>query len=206
MSAAGGNYPSLASLVPTSAVPTELGFLDGAVDLVLGGLRYSDLAIDTSPEGDGKAYAVTLATRELALDLFGSGVRLILFPADQSGPVTSEIPVAFAYRWPIRRYWRNFDLLSFDGGARAFFDLVLTLIDVTEEEFVEGVVAALVSDPAPYQSLYAKISSWQNGASPLGLPSLADVPPNQSPAEYLVTLAQGADVGHLCGDVRGGRR
>lgn len=194
MTAAAGNYPSLASLVPTSALPSELGFLDEAVDLLLGGLRYSDLAIDSGPDNGGKAYAVTLVTEELALDLFGSGVRLIFFPADQNGPAISEIPVAFAYRWPIRRHLPNFDVLNFSRGARAIFDLLLTLIDVSEEEFVEGVVAALITDPAPYQALYTKISGWQNGASPLATPSLADVPPNQTPIEYLVTLAQGADV------------
>jgi hypothetical protein len=194
MTAASGNYPSLASLIPTSALPSELGVLDEAVDLLLGGLRYSDLAIDSGPDNGGKAYAVTLVTKELALDLFGSGVRLIFFPADQNGPAVSEIPVAFAYRWPIRRYLPNFDVLNFSRGARAFFDLLLTLIDVSEEEFVEGVVAALITDPAPYQALYGKISGWQNGGSPLGTPSLADVPPNQTPGEYLVTLAQGADV------------
>jgi hypothetical protein len=188
------NYPALSSLISVNALPDKLGFLGGAADQILGGLRYSDLVIETSPDNDAKFYGVKLVAKELAIDLLGSGLKLIFFPSSTPNAGISEIPVSFRYRWPILRYLPDFETLSFAHTARAFFDLFLRVVDITEEEFLDGLVDALIDDPDPYRILYAKLAAWQGGVSPLGTPTVADVPVNQTAIEYLITLAETVDV------------
>ncbi len=189
------NYPALSSLLNIGALPSNFGFLEGAAEQLLEGFRYSDLIIETSPANDAKYFGVTLVVKELAVDLLGSGLRLIFFPAPIDEPAdVSKIPISFSYQWPILRYIPDFETLTFAHGAHAFFDLVLAIADVTEEELLEGLLDALIDDPAPYQALYAKLSSWQNGNSPLAALQVADVPLHLTEIGYLVEQAEALEV------------
>ncbi|MDB5706150.1 MAG: hypothetical protein JWN66_3266 [Sphingomonas bacterium] len=205
----GQNYPPLSMLLSPEKISGNLSFVGDAVDQILKGVRYTQLVVETSPANDSKYYSLTLVTAELAIDVLGSGVRLILFPAedtsseDEDGdtdnaPPVSEIPVAFGYRWPILRFVRGFDALSFAGGARAFFDLALTLAEVTPEEFIAGVVECFIDDPQPYQALYDALAGWDagGGATPLSGLQLADVPVGDTPLQYVAArvVALGVDL------------
>jgi len=190
------NYPPLSSLLTVGELPANLDFLDVAVDDVLHGFRYSELVIETSPANDAKYFGLKVVVDELAIDLLGSGLRLVFFPAEpiDAGAV-SEIPVSFSYRWPIRRYVREFTTAGFAHTARAFFDLVLQLADLTENELVEGLVDAIIDDPAPFDVLYDKLKAWTTGGStPLSGLAIADVPLYLTEIGYLVTQAQAAGV------------
>jgi hypothetical protein len=186
------NYPSLGSLISPSALPASLGFVTTAAQQLLEGLRYSALVIESSPENDARFYGVTLVEKELAIDLLGSGVRLIFFPADpnNTNQAVSEIPLTFSYRWPVQRYLPAFETLSFAHGGRAFLDLLLNLLELSQEQFLDGLIDAMIDDPEPEEAFFGRIAAWQGGGSPLGAPTLADVPPQFSPVQYIVAQSQ----------------
>lgn len=191
------NYPSLGSLISPSALPASLGFVTTAAQQLLDGLRYSALVIESSPDNDARFYGVTLAPRELAIDLLGSGVRLIFFPADpdSNDQSVAAIPLAFSYRWPVQRYLPAFETLSFAHSGRAFLDMLLNLLELSEEQFLEGLVEAMFDGPDRQQAFFARIATWQGGGSPLGAPTLADVPPQLSPIQHILAQARAGDVG-----------
>jgi hypothetical protein len=188
------NFPALSTLLPINALPSDLAVIGQTATQLLAGLRYSDLVIESSPENDARYFGVTLAVQELALDLFGSGLKVIFFPSMTLGAAGSQIPISFSYRWPVLRYAPAFQTLGFPHDAKAFFDLVVQLLDISQAELVEGLIGALINDPDPEQAAYALVANWQGGVSAFGAPTLADVPVNLTPIEYLVDRAATAGV------------
>ena len=186
------NYPSIGSLISPNALPSSLGFVTTAAQQLLQGLRYSALVIESSPENDARFYGVTLVQKELAIDLLGSGVRLIFFPADpdDTSQAVSGIPLTFSYRWPIQRYLPAFETLSFEHSGRAFLDLLLNLLELSEEQFLKGLIEAMIDDPDAEEAFFARIAAWQSGVSPLGTPTLGDVPSHLSPIQYILAQSR----------------
>ena len=117
------NYPSLSTLLPDGGLPDILGTVGESAENLLDRIRYRNLIVETSPDNDAKFYSLTLITKELAVELFGSGLKLILFPAEdssQGSEATSEFDVTFEYRWAILKYVPDFEMLSFAGTAKSF--------------------------------------------------------------------------------------
>ncbi|ESQ75647.1 hypothetical protein [Asticcacaulis sp. AC402] len=183
-------YPPLSLLIDADVIPGDITGLENAVDQVLSSVRYRELVVETTPENDGKFYSLVLLTPELGFDVFGSGLRIIFFPADdESSDETdddSELPVSFDYRWPILKYVSDFETLSFSGSAQGFFDIFLKLADIDEAQFLEGVVACFIDDPQPYAALVNLLKGWQGGASPLAGLTLANPPVGYSEIEYIL--------------------
>lgn len=188
------NYPPLSTLLPNGGLPESLGAVGESAENLIDRIRYRNLIVETSPDNDAKFYSLTLIAKELALDLFGSGLKLILFPAEESSdPIgqgsslaTSELDIVFEYSWAIRKYVPDFEILSFAGSAKAFFEVFLELVDITEAEFLTGIIEAFIDDPAPYQALVDKLKQWQGGSSPLSGLTLANPPVGYTEIEYLV--------------------
>jgi hypothetical protein len=185
-------HPSLANLLDLSALPGAFG----AVDTLASKVRYRNLIVGNSPENDGRFYSLTIVTRELALDLFGSGMKLIFFPAADETAGESEIDASFEYRWGILRYLPEFDMSSFAGTGKAFFHIFLELVDITEAQFLTGVVESFIEDPAPYQALIDKLKQWQGGNSPLAGLTLSNAPSGSTEIEYIIQQIEtsGVDV------------
>src|SRR5437773_2351506 len=133
------HYPPLSQLIDAGAITGDLTLVSDAIDQALSKLRYRDLIVETTPENDGKFYSLTLLARELAIDVFGSGLKLVFFPDVDETSVDSEFPVAFEYRWEILKYVPEFEVLSFAGTGQAFLDIFLELVDITEEQFLTGI-------------------------------------------------------------------
>lgn len=207
----GQAYPALSTLLSPDKIAGDFGVFEGAADQLLGKLRYTNLIVESSPDNDSRYYSLTLVTEELAVDMFGSGLKLVLFPAttapppppppppppaSPSPPAVSEIPVSFGYRWPILRHVAAFKTLSFAHSAKAFLDLALEIIDVTPEEFVAGIVNCFIDDPAPYQALAGALQSWDqgNGTTPLSGLDLTTIPVGYTAEQYVAMQADALGV------------
>jgi hypothetical protein len=190
----GSNYPSLSTLLSPEQLLGDLGILGAAADNLLSRIRYRNFIVESSPGNDAKFYSLTIVTRELAIDLFGSGLSLIFFPADDPNLPESEFDVSFEYRWAILRYLPEFDTLSFGNTAKAFFNIFLSLTELTEAQFLDGIVRCFINDPAPYQALVDKLRQWQGGSSPLVTLTLANLPAGYTEIEYIVQQVATANV------------
>lgn len=171
------NYPKLSSLISPSQMPDVLASVGESIDDLLGRIRYRDLAIEKSPSGETASYALTLITRELKTDLFGSGLSLIFFPSEDVTSPASEFDVGFQYHWPILRYQQAFAPENFSRLPRAFLDLFLDLVDIDEKEFIDGLINVIIDDPDPYQALIDAVKMLPSAqGTALATLSLNDVP------------------------------
>ncbi|MEA3051464.1 MAG: hypothetical protein QOG72_367 [Sphingomonadales bacterium] len=187
----------VSDLVDLSALPVPLEGAGESLTELLGRVGYSEFIAEVSPDGDRAYYGLTLATKELALDVAGTGLKLIFFPSADPQQAESHIPLGMEYQWPILKYVAAFERLSFSNGPRAFFDLLLDIAGLTEQELIAGIVSVFIDDPAPYQVLVDKLADWSSGGSnPFAGLSLASLAPGQDESEHLSeqALALGGDL------------
>jgi hypothetical protein len=181
------NWPPLSEIIGKDSLPNSLQFVGTAIGDRLKDLRYRNLLIETAADNSAGFYSLTLVTKELSVGLFGSGLALIFFPAQDETVAASEIAIAFDYNWPILKYVQEFETLSFAHSARAFFDIFLELVDITEEDFLIGIIDALIDDPAPYQALIDKLKGWSDGSTmPLAGLTLTNQPVGYSEIEHIL--------------------
>jgi hypothetical protein len=188
------NLPSVSTLISKEWIPQGLSSVEAGIDAALAKLRYRNLVIERSTDNVTSYSGLTLVTSQFALDLFGSGLKLVFFPAADQNSAESEFKLAIEYRWAILRYVPDFEMLSFAGGAKSFFNIFLELVDITEAEFLTGIVEVFIDDPAPYQALIDKLKQWQGGASPLTGLTLANQPVGFTEIEYLVQQIEAVNV------------
>lgn len=186
-------YPSVSTLIPKERLPSSLAIVGESTDTLLHRLRYRALVVERSPDNVTASYSIILVVKDLSLDLLGSGLKLVFFPSADPADPDLEIPIGFEYRWRILRYLPEFQTLSFEGTARAFFDVFLELVEITEEEFLAGIVDCFISDPAPYQALVDQLKTWQQvdddsgqSSTPLSGLTLGNLPVGYTEIEYVV--------------------
>ena len=131
-------YPALSSVVSLDDFPESLGFLKQAIQKLFDKIHYKDLQYKKSPKGDAAFYSLTIVSKKLAVELFGSGISLVLNPDD--GPSTdfniSAFPVTVEYQWKILAYLRSFNLNNFSFTPQEIFELALVVLNVSEEQAI----------------------------------------------------------------------
>lgn len=158
-------YPPLAQLIGQAALPPDVGPLSGfnasieqILDELLQGVGFKDLVISQSPDGDVRFCSLAIVSKELGFKLPGTDISFLFFPGeDASGE--ANIPVAFEWRWGIKRYVADFEAALFSRSPGAFFDLLLKLANITEAEFLDGIVTVFFGSPDPYTLLIGEIKS-----------------------------------------------
>src|ERR1051325_3261681 len=137
-------YPSLSQLIPTDALPDNLGLLGNAAH-ALDGLFYRNLQANVSSTGDhGSYHLIVVSYRKLGLVVPGTEIGIFLNPA-ATGDGGSEFPVSFSYTWELLRYTSRIDLSQFDFSPRAFFDLLLNIAGVSYSDLINEVVATFTN-------------------------------------------------------------
>jgi hypothetical protein len=174
-------YPPLSQLIAREALPGDIGILAGinetveqVLDRLLAGIRFKDLVINQSAFGDVRFYSLTIVAKELGLELPGTGISFLLFPgADGSGE--ANIPTTCEWRWGIKRYVNDFEAALFSHSPLAFFDLLLKVANISEAQFVDGIIRTFIGDPNPYvklvQDIKGLISDYNAGIATLNDPS-----------------------------------
>lgn len=129
-------YPTLSSVVTLDDFPESLGFLKQAIESLFSKIHYKDLQYKKSPKGDAAFYSLSIVSNKLAIELFGSGISLVLNP-DESETADfniSAFPVTVEYQWKILAYLRSFDLNNFSFTPQEFFELGLIILNISEEQ------------------------------------------------------------------------
>ncbi len=118
-------YPSLSTLIPTDAIPENVGNLQESVQNIFDALFYKDLQIDKSVLEDTGFYRLSLVTYQpIDFQIPGTDqLKVQLFPS-VSGH--TSIPISLEYRLEILKYINGFSFSNFDG-QRDYFDLLLNI-------------------------------------------------------------------------------
>ena len=164
-------HPRLANLIDATAIPGDFGALEGlanqGIDFLLGNLRYRDLMIEKSPDGDTAFYSLTVLSKELSMPIPGLGMEIVFFNGETID--YSSFPISFDWRWPIQRYLSGFESQGFSHAPEAFIDILLELADIEDEkEFISSIVGVFLSGgTATYTdflaSLKQKIADLKQG-------------------------------------------
>ena len=140
----------LINIVNKEFIPDEIEFLENSIKDILTSIRYKNYIENTTPSNDVKFYSLTLVLKELKTKLIGTDLKLVFFPGQIN---ESEIPVSLELHWGIKRYLSEFNMQSFSSSPYAFFEILLLLVDIKEEEFINGIIKLFFYAPNPYLDL-----------------------------------------------------
>lgn len=174
-------YPPLSQLIAREALPSGIEILSGAsetieqvLDRLLESIRFKDLVINQSAFGDVRFYSLTIVAKEMGFQLPGTGISFLLFP-NADGLGDANIPIDFEWRWGIKRYVNDFEAVLFSHSPSDLFKLLVKVANISEAQFIDGIVRIFVGDPDPYvklvQDIKALITAYKNGAATLDDPS-----------------------------------
>jgi hypothetical protein len=126
-------YPSLSSIVSLDNFPEALGFLKEGIQNIFDKIHYKDLQYKKSPNGDAAFYSLSIVSKKLAFELFGTGINFLLNPDDDDNNI-SAFPITLEYRWKILAYLRSFNSANFSFSPQEFFELGLMVLNISEEQ------------------------------------------------------------------------
>jgi hypothetical protein len=116
-------YPSLTTLLPLESIPSNLGFIQGALQEVFDNLYFRDLQVQKSKLGDAGFYQLSLVLyKRLGVEIPGTGGAALVFNPDPVSGQTTEIPIALSYRWEIVKYIKGFNNASLTELPRLLFE------------------------------------------------------------------------------------
>lgn len=116
---------------------------------VFPGLFYKDLTVSRDITGTTISYSLVLISQnELAVNIPGTGIRIILNPAT-SGSFGSEFPINIAFSVGILKYVSSFKIGSFSFSPEDFFELSKKLVPHSGEDLVLFAIETFVNDPDP---------------------------------------------------------
>jgi hypothetical protein len=143
------HYPTLANLVNKDSIPGNIGFIENALEELLGRLFYQNLKVETSPLGSTKNYNLDLVFfNEFGFTVPGTnGLRFLINPT-ASGTET-VINVGFGYQLEILKYVNQFKISSFAETPAILFDIFLEMVQVQEKELLFELVTLIIDDPDP---------------------------------------------------------
>lgn len=168
-------YSPLSSILPTDALPDALGFVKNGLQSLLDDVYFKDFQHSESPRGDAAQYALTIVSlKEIELEIPGTGIALVLNPGADPNQ-HSEFPIHVRYEWPVLAWLRGFDLDTFSWQPADFYQLVLTVLGISERQVLERALLVFTgsADPigqfvADYNAFYKKSLTPPNGPDPVG--------------------------------------
>ena len=138
-------YPDLTDLINIDGLPEILDFIKDDLESLLSKIHYKDLQLSKSTRGDSAFYSMDLVSRKkLDFEIPGTGIFLVLNP-DQENFDISSFSVTASWEWKILRYKRFFDLENFSFSIEDLFDLILDLLETTEEEVIDLAMKTFVT-------------------------------------------------------------
>ncbi|MPT32059.1 MAG: hypothetical protein E2600_10430 [Chryseobacterium sp.] len=159
-------YPRLSSVVSENDIPDILGFIKTGVVNLLDNVYFKDLQYNKSPKGDSAFYGLSVVSRELKIEIPGTGIDLVLNP-DLSGEDNdyhiSSFPITIEYQWKILAYLRYFSVGNFSFDAQQIFEVALRVLNISEEQAVSHFVNTFVQpeeqDITPLQQFVRDVNS-----------------------------------------------
>ena len=149
--------PPISELINPALIPGNLRGADEIIGSILNGLlsevKYKNLTVESSRNGDAKFYGITLLTKEISTPpVPGLGVKIVFSPSISDYSIHE---ISMDWRWPIQRYASGFSLRGFSEAPEAFLDILLEIADIEDEqEFIDSIAAIFLSEPDVYEVFF----------------------------------------------------
>lgn len=164
-------YYPLNTLLDATAIPGDIEFIENnaqaAIDTLLEKIFYKDLIADVSPSGEDAVYTITLLTKSIRQDLFGTGIELVFFKGTDTD--FAEFPVVFNWHWAVKKYISGFEAEGFSYAPEAFVEIFFAFAEIEDfSEFSAAIVDVFLDDGndtylAFYDELKTTVEAYKNG-------------------------------------------
>lgn len=164
-------YQKLSSILRAESIPGDFAIIEDGVESFLDKLFFSDAIIQRSNTGEaGYVYLRIVTPQELGFEIGGTnGIKLLLNP-NATGEGT-DFPVSLRYEWKILKYRNQFAFSGFDGAAAGIFEIFKDVAQISEEEFLSGVMSTLASGSSdPLSDFITKFNDFYSGGNQLSIP------------------------------------
>ncbi len=158
-------YPTLASVLEEDQIPDILGFVKDGIFLIFNKIHYKNLQYHKSAKGDAAFYSLSLIAKErIDVEIPGTGIYLVLNPdIEGADDAISVFPITVEYEWKVLAYLRSFSHNQFDFTPRAFFEIALRVLQISEEQALANFINIFSIPPdntvTPLQQFVADINT-----------------------------------------------
>ncbi|MFN8302438.1 MAG: hypothetical protein U0U46_08105 [Saprospiraceae bacterium] len=133
-------YPRLSTVVDLGNLPDQLSFIEGGLAPILDHIFVKEWQFLKSPQGDTRSYYLVLKIfKRLKVEVPGA-FTLLLNPPALGDPNSSDIPCSFQFQLEILKYTQKFSLKNFSHDPKAFFRLILDILDIDPKELLAEVI------------------------------------------------------------------
>ncbi|MDL2296464.1 hypothetical protein LJC68_05755 [Bacteroidales bacterium OttesenSCG-928-B11] len=159
----------LSDLIDASQIPGDFQALESlaqeGVDILLQKIFYKSYVANT-PGSDVSYYHLIVVTKALRLPILDIGFNIVFFKSPNND--SSEFPITFDVRWPIKKYISNFKTQGFSYAPQALVDIFLELTNVDEQTFYRNIVTSFFNGGDDsyltfFSSLENNISAYSEG-------------------------------------------
>lgn len=163
----------LSFYISKEAIPGDLGVFENGINSLFAKLFIQNLIVSRNRVGEDIFYSFDLVSKErLALGIPGTdGLALVLNPGFNAGD-TSEFPMQFRYSWKLLRVIENFRLDTFNFSPGGYFDIILDILDISEEEVLGDLMRLNTSDDETSDPFDNFVSSFNSNTNPTPSPLL----------------------------------
>jgi hypothetical protein len=150
-------YPALSDIMKPEDLPDFLSFIKDGLQSVFDKMYYKDYQTSKSTSGSSAFYSLDIISRKkLALELPGTGVFFVLNP-DYEDSKISSFPVTVFWEWEVMRYLKYFNNNSFSFSVEDFYDLALTVLNISEEQIIQLAINTFVVQSSPALSKFGQL-------------------------------------------------
>lgn len=129
--------PKLSSVINLDFLPEQLGFIEGGIDSIIGKVYLKEVQFVKSNIGDSISVFVVLKIfKKLGYEMPGTGFEILVNAPSGGNPNCLEIPLSFDFQLGILKYVPDFSMESFAFGPESMFNLMLDILDISEEELL----------------------------------------------------------------------
>ncbi|WBV58187.1 hypothetical protein PFY10_06985 [Chryseobacterium daecheongense] len=137
-------YPAISEIATINDIPEILSFVRDGIVFLFDKTYYKNLQFSKSIKGDAAFYSLDIVSlQKLEIEIPGTNIFFVLNPDFQNNDISS-FPFTVAWEWKALTYRNSFNLNSISFSIKDYFNLLLEIFDITEEEILSLILKNLL--------------------------------------------------------------
>lgn len=133
-------YPAISDIVTVNEIPEILSFIRDGIVVIFDKVYYKNLQFSKSIKGDAAFYSLDIVSlQKLGIEIPGTGIFFVLNPDFQNNGISS-FPFTVEWEWKVLTFRSSFNLNNFSFSIKDYFNLLIEIFDITEEEILSLVI------------------------------------------------------------------